>query len=82
MARQSDGRYKLGPGTLYDNLQRLTAQKLAQELGRRPWDEDPRRRYYRLASLGRAVLGAETDRREGVVREARWRAQALKPRRA
>jgi DNA-binding PadR family transcriptional regulator len=33
--RQSEGRYKLGPGTLYDNLQRLTAQGLVQEVARR-----------------------------------------------
>ena len=26
VARQSEGRYKLGPGTLYDNLQRLMKQ--------------------------------------------------------
>jgi DNA-binding PadR family transcriptional regulator len=33
--RQSEGRYKLGPGTLYDNLQRLTAQGMVQEVARR-----------------------------------------------
>jgi DNA-binding PadR family transcriptional regulator len=79
--RQSEGKYKLGPGTLYDNLQKLIQQRLVQEAGRRPAD-DPRRRYYRLTSLGRDVLKAETERLEGVVHEARLRLQLVKPRRA
>jgi DNA-binding PadR family transcriptional regulator len=82
VARQSQGQYKLGPGTLYDNLQKLIQRKLVQELGRRPGDEDPRRRYYRLTALGRGVLAAETARLAGVVREARLRLQVNKPRRA
>jgi DNA-binding PadR family transcriptional regulator len=82
VARQSEGKYKMGPGTLYDNLQKLVQQKLVQELGSRAGDDDPRRRYYRLTSLGRGVLAAETDRLAGVVREARARLQIAKPRRA
>jgi DNA-binding PadR family transcriptional regulator len=82
VARQSEGRYKLGPGTLYDNLQKLIQRKLVQELGHRPGDDDPRRRYYRLTSLGRGVLAAETNRLGAVVREARLRLQTAKPRRA
>ena len=81
VARQSEGKYKLGPGTLYDNLQKLIHRKFVQELGRRPGDDDPRRRYYRLTSVGRAVLAAETNRLAGVVREARLRLQIPKPRR-
>jgi len=80
--RQSEGQYKLGPGTLYDNLQKLIARRLAQDVGQRPGDDDPRRRYYRLGSLGRAVLVAETDRPEAVVREAKARLRAARPRRA
>jgi DNA-binding PadR family transcriptional regulator len=82
VGRQSEGKYKLGPGTLYDNLQKLIQRKLVEELGRRPGDDDPRRRYYRLTSLGRGVLAAETDRLGDVVREARLRLQIAKPRRA
>jgi DNA-binding PadR family transcriptional regulator len=81
VARQSEGRYKLGPGTLYDNLQRLMHQGLVQEAGRRA-DEDSRRRYYRLSSLGRGVLSAEIGRLEGVVRQARLHLTTPKPRRA
>lgn len=81
VARQSDGQFKLGPGTLYDNLQRLTGQKLVQALGQRAGDEDPRRRYYRLSPLGQAVLSAEISRLEAIVREGRSLLQAWKPRR-
>lgn len=82
IARQSDGKYKLGPGTLYDNLQKLIERDWVQELGHRPADDDPRRRYYRLTAAGRGVLAAETARLAEVVREARSRLQMVKPRRA
>ena len=80
--RQSEGRYRLGPGTLYDNLQRLEEHRMVQEVARRPGKEDSRRRYYRLTSLGRGVLAAEVNRLEGVVRDAKLRVQTAKPRRA
>ena len=31
VARESNGRYKLGPGTLYDNLQKLMKERLVEE---------------------------------------------------
>ena len=85
IARQSQGKYKLGPGTLYDNLQKLIQREWVEELGHRPADDDPRRRYYRLTSAGRGALAAETARLADVVREARSRLQktgTAKPRRA
>ena len=82
VARQSEGQYKLGPGTLYDNLQRLIDRGFVQELGHRSGDDDPRRRYYRLNLRGRAVLAAEVARLKGVVREANLRLRPAKPRRA
>jgi len=71
VARQSDGRYKLGPGTLYDNLQRLLDQGIVEERSPRSPDDDPRRRYYRLSRFGRGLLATEIARLEGLVREAR-----------
>jgi DNA-binding PadR family transcriptional regulator len=82
VARQSEGQYKLGPGTLYDNLQKLIERRLVEPVGERAGDEDPRRRYYRISLLGKAVLSAEVERLEGVVREAKVRLQPAKPRRA
>lgn len=80
IARQSGGRYKMGPGTLYDNLKKLMRQGLVEESRTRPAANDTIRRFYRLKGLGRAVLSAEMERLEGVLREAR--ARMLKPRRA
>jgi DNA-binding PadR family transcriptional regulator len=80
--RQSKGQYKLGPGTLYDNLQKLIERRFVQELGHRGGDDDPRRRYYRLTSRGRSVLAAELARLAGVVREGKLRLQVVRPRRA
>ena len=80
VARQSEGKYKLGPGTLYDNLQKLIAAKVgARNLATVSGDDDPRRRYYRLTSLGRGVLAAETDRLAEVVREARCACESPSP---
>ena len=81
IARQSGGRYRLGPGTLYDNLQRLMLKGLIAETSHRSGPDDPRRRYYRLTSLGSKVLSAEVERLEGTLREARTHLRALKPRR-
>jgi DNA-binding PadR family transcriptional regulator len=67
VARQTEGAYKLGPGTLYDNLQRLMEQGMVHEVA----SKDPRRRDYRLSAQGRRVLAAEISRLEGVVRLAR-----------
>ena len=47
VARQSEGQYKLGPGTLYDNLQKMTEQGLVEEAASAR-GEDSRRKYYRL----------------------------------
>jgi len=71
VARQSEGQYKLGPGTLYDNLQKLQDQAIVEEVPRTIDQESERRRYYRLTSLGRGVLGAEAERLETIVREAK-----------
>lgn len=79
--RQSEGKYKLGPGTLYDNLQKMIDRGLVEELGKKAGDDDPRRRYYRLSMLGRGVLTAEISRLDDVVREGKMRLHA-KPRRA
>jgi DNA-binding PadR family transcriptional regulator len=75
IARQSEERYKLGPGTLYDNLQKLLGHGLVAEAVA---DGDPRRRPYRLTSLGQKVLSAEIKRLEGVVFQAKVHLQQLR----
>ena len=71
IARQSEGQYKPGPATLYDNLQKLLDTGLVAEVQRKTAEADERRRYYRLSALGRRVLSAEIRRLEGVVRAAK-----------
>src|SRR5579863_5496876 len=70
VARLTNGQYKLGPGTLYDNLQKLMSQGLVDEVPRTA-EDDPRRRYYHLNSFGRRVLSADVDRLQAVVHQAR-----------
>ena len=74
---RTGGALRLGPGTLYRTIQRLLEQGLIEE-PRRPSRaaSDPRRRYYRVTSLGTAVARAETDRLSELVRQAKsaWRA--------
>src|SRR6478672_4777959 len=69
--RQSGGRYNLGRGTLYDNLQRLMNPRLVEEVAGPREAGHSRRRCYRLSSLGRGVLSQELARLEVVVTEGR-----------
>ncbi len=71
IGRHSEGQYKIGPGTLYDNLQKMMEQRLVEESHRAGREEDSRRRYYRLTRLGRSVLAAEVHRLEDLIREAK-----------
>src|SRR3981081_1097996 len=71
IARQSAGKYRLGPGTLYDNLQRMMVKGVIKEADNPPKVYDPRRRYYRLTAFGRRVLSTEVERLEKVLHEAR-----------
>jgi DNA-binding PadR family transcriptional regulator len=73
IAERTDGALRLGTGTLYTALARLEALALVDESDRRapPNQDDDRRRYYRLTPLGRAVLKAETERLEALLRHAR-----------
>jgi DNA-binding PadR family transcriptional regulator len=70
----SEGTVRLGPGTLYRSIQALVEDSLIEESNRRPGrDEDQRRRYYRLTSLGRRVLAAESRRLADVLALAKSR---------
>src|SRR5258707_11936356 len=79
VSRQSQGQYKIGPGTLYDNLQKMMNLAMVEEAPSPPENDNPRRRYYRLTSLGRSVLSAEVARLERMIRDAKAH---LRPRRA
>lgn len=68
----TDGRVRLGPGTLYGAIKRMLAQHLIQEVGDLD-DEGERRRYYRLTPFGGEVARAESRRLEEMVAVARHR---------
>ena len=70
--RQSGGNYRLGPGTLYANLDRLLASGLVGENERRLKSGDTRREYC-LTPSGEHVLRLEVRRLRQVVDTARTR---------
>lgn len=73
VAEQTDGRVRLGPGTLYSSLKALLDEKLIEEvrfpLGSTGANE--RRRYYRLTTAGRKLLRVESERLADLLRVAR-----------
>jgi DNA-binding PadR family transcriptional regulator len=68
----SNGRVAMGPGTLYGTIKKLLGGGLIEEAEWRPDPEldDERRRYYKLTGHGGAVLKAELDRLNDLVRAA------------
>ena len=81
VARHSDGHYKLGPGTLYDNLKKLMEAGLVADAPRFVSADNDERRFYTLTMDGRSALSVEIDRMQRVVREARSRLRETRPRR-
>jgi DNA-binding PadR family transcriptional regulator len=82
VTRNSDGHYRLGPGTLYDNLKKLMDAGLVADAAtstsskRKPVSsKEDDRRFYTLTKEGKNVLAAEVDRLQSVVREAKLRLQ-------
>jgi DNA-binding PadR family transcriptional regulator len=76
---RTSGKVRLWPATLYGTLKRLGDEELIEESGERPAAEldDARRRYYRLTSLGRRVLAAESERIEDLVRVIRSKRRTI-----
>ena len=71
--RESHGKVKMGPGTLYGSLGRMMDAGLIRESDKRvdPGMDDERRIYYRISALGRTRLAAELQRYRDVVTVAR-----------
>lgn len=80
VARNSDGHYRLGPGTLYDNLRKLMAAgwvidapiSAAQRRKSGSAKEDDRR-FYTLSKKGKDALSTEVARLQNVVSKAKLR---------
>jgi DNA-binding PadR family transcriptional regulator len=71
----SQGKVKVGPGTLYGSIGRMTEAALVRESNKRvdPELDDERRIYYELTGVGRAALEAELKRYRDVVAVAKGR---------
>jgi DNA-binding PadR family transcriptional regulator len=63
----SDETFRIGAGTLYTTLQRLLDARLIGEQFQKA-EEDNRRRNYRLTNSGRALLSAEFNRLDALVK--------------
>jgi len=77
----TEGKLRLGPGTLYRSIKQMLAQGLIIEWDERPDPalDDQRRRYYRLTDFGHRVLTAETERLEQVLQVARAKQRGPRP---
>lgn len=69
VAARTNGKYRLGPGTLYGAIKRMLAQGLIVESDIRPDAhlDDERRHYYRLTPLGAGAARAELDRMRDIL---------------
>jgi len=67
--RESRGKVKMGPGTLYGSIGRMIEAGLIRESDKRPDAalDDERRIYYAITGAGRKALEAELDRYREVV---------------
>jgi DNA-binding PadR family transcriptional regulator len=75
IALRTDGKVRMGPGTLYGSIKRMLAEGLLEELGERPDPalDDERRRYYRLTGFGLRVAQAEAQRLAQLVHVAQFK---------
>jgi DNA-binding PadR family transcriptional regulator len=69
----SQGKVKMGPGTLYGSLGRMIDAGLIDESDKKvdPKMDDERRVYYKITALGQKALAAELQRYREVVAVAR-----------
>lgn len=75
IAEMTQGRLRLGPGTLYRTLNQLLAAGWVEEAGDHMPDSPRReqRRYYRLTNAGREVARAEAQRLALLAQQAQAR---------
>ena len=69
----SQGKIKMGPGTLYGSIGRMMEAGLILESDKKvdPELDDERRIYYRITGLGQKALSAELERYREIVAVAR-----------
>jgi len=60
--QDTQGKIKMGNGTLYGSIKRMLADGLIEDAGEKVDHDDERRRYYQLTEFGRTALHAEMQR--------------------
>jgi len=71
VTKSTEGRVRLGPGTLYGALDRMKAARWIEETEEVGESNDERRRYYRLTIYGLKIFKAEAHRLAHWVAEAK-----------
>lgn len=71
----SQGKVKMGPGTLYGSINRMIEAGLIRESDKKvdPEMDDQRRVYYEISTLGQRTLAAELQRYREIVAVAKRR---------
>lgn len=77
VAKLSEEKVRMGPGTLYTTIQRLLELRLIEQTSTKS-PADSRRVYYRLTRMGKALLEAETARLNALVRLAQRKGLGLR----
>jgi DNA-binding PadR family transcriptional regulator len=69
IAAQTQGKFRIGPTTLYRSIKQMLEASLIVEMDERPDPalDDERRRYYRLTTFGKRVALAEIQRFERTI---------------
>jgi DNA-binding PadR family transcriptional regulator len=75
ISRITEGKMRVGPGTLYRSISQMLNSGLIEESHESvdPALDDERRKYYRLTDYGRQVIQAEIMQLEKLLTEARSR---------
>ena len=79
VSAQSNGKVRIGPGSLYDNLKRLMERGWVRDL--KPTSGNDKRLYC-LTAQGKSALSCEIDRLDGLIRRTKRSLRAMEPRRA
>jgi DNA-binding PadR family transcriptional regulator len=75
VSAHSQGRIRIGPGTLYDNLKRFMEQGWVRDV--QPAENE--KRLYRLTAAGNTALSYEISRLDHLVRQTKPYLEGMKP---
>ena len=79
VARSTEGRVRLLPGSLYSTIKRMLGDGLIEGCPGPEESEGPERRYYRITDAGRAAAAAELERMSALIDFGRRKNVAADP---